>query len=127
MEGHHAPCTMNIEPPATSPTASARYQMSQQSERMPRQQTSQVTRERRKSHHSWTHSPPAWALNDKLSTLQLAWLSILGTLTKFRGIVSKENTGNLNKIFLSSSLHGFPSHVHPRIHLLWLHGWKKCC
>ena len=39
--------------------------------------------------------------------------SVLGTLTKFRGIVSKENTGNLNKIFLSSSLHGFPSHVHP--------------
>ena len=39
--------------------------------------------------------------------------SVLGTLTKFRGIVSKENTGNLNKLFLSSSLHGFPSHVHP--------------
>ena len=27
--------------------------------------------------------------------------------------MSKENTGNLTKIFLSSSLHGFPSHVHP--------------
>ena len=80
MEGHHAPCTMNREPPATSPTASARYQMSQQSERMPRQQTSQVTRERRKSHHSWTHSSPAWALNDKLSTLQLAWLSLILSL-----------------------------------------------
>ena len=39
--------------------------------------------------------------------------SVLGTLTKFRGIVSKENTGNLNKLFLSSSLHAFPSHVHP--------------
>ena len=38
--------------------------------------------------------------------------SVLGTLTKFRGIVSKENIGNLNKRFLSSSLHGFPSHVH---------------
>ena len=38
---------------------------------------------------------------------------VLGTLTKFRGIVSKENIGNLNKLFLSSSLHGFPSHVHP--------------
>ena len=39
--------------------------------------------------------------------------SVLGTLTKFRGIVSKENTRNLNKIFLNSSLHGFPSHVYP--------------
>ena len=39
--------------------------------------------------------------------------SVLGTLTNFRGIVSKENIGNLNKLFLSSSLHGFPSHVHP--------------
>ena len=39
--------------------------------------------------------------------------SVLRTLTKFRGIVSKENTGNLNKHFLSSSLHGFPSHVNP--------------
>ena len=38
---------------------------------------------------------------------------VLGTLTKFRGIVRKENTGNLNKLFMSSSLHGFPSHVHP--------------
>ena len=27
---------------------------------------------------------------------------VLGTLTKFRGFVSKENTGNLNKLFLSS-------------------------
>ena len=39
--------------------------------------------------------------------------SVLGTLTKFRGIVSKENTRNLNKLFLSSLLHGFPSHVNP--------------
>lgn len=38
--------------------------------------------------------------------------SVLGTATKLRGVVSKENTGNLNKLFLSSSLHGFPSHVH---------------
>ena len=52
---------------------------------------------------------------------------VLGTLTNFRGIMSKENTGNLKKLFLSSSLHGFPSHVHPGIHLLWLHGWKKYC
>ena len=44
---------------------------------MPRKRTSHVTRERRKSHHSWTHSSPAWALNDKLSTLQLAWLYLI--------------------------------------------------
>jgi len=39
--------------------------------------------------------------------------SVLGTVTKLGGIVSKKNTWNLNKLFLSSLLHGFPSHVHP--------------
>ena len=27
--------------------------------------------------------------------------------------MSKQNTGNLNKFFVRSSLHGLPSHVHP--------------
>ncbi|GLJ18302.1 hypothetical protein SUGI_0323850 [Cryptomeria japonica] len=39
--------------------------------------------------------------------------SIYATVSSLGRLVNQENTGNLNKVFLSSLLHGFPSHGHP--------------
>ncbi|KAH9331372.1 hypothetical protein KI387_003480 [Taxus chinensis] len=38
--------------------------------------------------------------------------SVHGTVTVLGRLVNQENTGNLSKVFLRLSLHGFPSHVH---------------